>query len=296
MIFREGVFLQEKIPAFPESGEQAQDLRVTEWRMYMKRRARRKERGRRQRKMLVPVAVLIFAAMVGKGVYNTGHFGGIPVSLMGAGSGFSPGAGYPDSLIQLARKNPETEEFVRNYPEKKDGRGRIDISGDLDGGIPLFLQWDERWGYRDYGGDFMALNGCGPTCLSMVCCGITGNTKWNPYRVAVMAEKGGYYVEGSGTAWSLMYDGAAKLGLRAEKVSFDEDSIFRTLRQGKPVICVVGPGDFTTQGHFLVLTGIDDSGKILLHDPNSRKRSGKSWELSELMPQIRDLWAYEAER
>lgn len=255
-----------------------------------------KRRGRRQRRsrLFILVVFLIFASMIGKGIYNTNRFGDASDIFSGGGIGFSSEDGYPDSLIQLAKKNPETVEFVRDYPKMKDNHDKIDISEDLDGGIPLFLQWDERWGYRDYGGDFMALNGCGPTCLSMVCCGLTGEKKWNPYRVAVMAEKSGYYVEGSGSSWSLMYDGAAKLGLRAEKVSFDRDSIVDKLRQGKPIICVVGPGDFTTQGHFLVLTGIDDSGKILLHDPNSRKRSEKSWDLERIMSQIRDLWSYEA--
>lgn len=260
----------------------------------MKRGMKRKRRKRWNR-LLILVVFLIFIGTLGKGIYNTNHYGGGSNLPSGGGIGFSAEDGYPDSLLQLAEKNPETVEFVRNYPKMKDNRDKIDISKDLNGGIPLFLQWDERWGYRDYGGDFMALNGCGPTCLSMVCCGLTGEKKWNPYRVAMMAEKSGYYVEGSGSSWSLMYDGAAQLGLRAENVTFDRDIIVDTLRQGRPIICVVGPGDFTTQGHFLVLTGIDDSGKILLHDPNSRKRSEKAWELDELMPQIRDLWSYETD-
>lgn len=204
---------------------------------------------------------------------------------------FSAGE-YPDSLIQLAERNPETKKFVRDYPKKKDNRDKIDVSRELTGGIPLFLQWDERWGYRQYGNDFMALNGCGPTCLSMVACGLTGKAKWNPYRVARMAQKQGYYVEGQGTSWDLMTSGAELLGLHAEAVDFDESHILDTLQQGKPIICVVGPGDFTTQGHFLVLTGVDASGNIQIHDPNSRKNSEKSWELQRLMSQIKNLWSY----
>lgn len=203
-----------------------------------------------------------------------------------------PEGEYPDSLLRLAERNPETRGFVRNYPKKKGNREKIDVSGELTGDIPLFLQWDERWGYRQYGGDFMALNGCGPTCLAMVDCGLTGKAKWNPYRVARMAQKQGYYVEGQGTSWDLMTSGAQKMGLHAETVPFDESHILDALQQGKPIICVVGPGDFTTQGHFLVLTGVDSSGKIQIHDPNSRKRSEKSWELQRLMSQIKNLWSY----
>ena len=56
-----------------------------------------------------------------------------------------------------------------DYKTKKDDNAAIDVSADVNAGeIPLFLQWDERWGYRSYGGDFLAVTGCGPTALSMV--------------------------------------------------------------------------------------------------------------------------------
>lgn len=199
---------------------------------------------------------------------------------------------YPGSLRELVRNNPETIGFVEHYPEKKDFQGKIDVSDDLKGDIPLFLQWDERWGYRQYGGDFMAVNGCGPTCLSMVWCGLTGKSKWNPYKVAQKAEKEGYYVKGAGTSWELMTNGAEALGLKVENLSLNEKYILDCLKTHHPIICVVGPGDFTTQGHFLVLTGVDEDGKILINDPNSPKRSDKKWELKRLLPQIRNLWAY----
>lgn len=199
---------------------------------------------------------------------------------------------YPDSLRKLARNNPETIDFVKKYPKKKDEQDKIDISEDLTGDVPLFLQWDERWGYRKYGGDYMAVNGCGPTCLSMVCCGLTGKSKWNPYQLAKKAEEEGYYVKGTGTSWDLMTDGASSLGLHVEKLALDEGKIVKTLRQKHPIICSVGPGDFTTQGHFLVLTGVNDKGEITVNDPNSKKRSQKRWKLDRLMSQIRNLWAY----
>ena len=199
---------------------------------------------------------------------------------------------YPDSLRKLAQNNPETIDFVKQYPEKKDRQDKIDVSGDLTGDIPLFLQWDERWGYRKYGGDYMAVNGCGPTCLSMVCCGLTGKSKWNPYQVARQAEQDGYYVKGTGTSWDLMTNGASGLGLQVERLPLDKTKIVNRLNKNHPIICTVGPGDFTTQGHFIVLTAVDKSGKIKLNDPNSIKRSEKKWELDRLMSQIRNLWAY----
>ena len=169
----------------------------------------------------------------------------------------------------------------------------IDISGEVkQGEIPHFLQWDKRWGYETYGSDFLALTGCGPTCLSMVLCGLSGDTQWNPLEVARWAEEQGYYVDGSGSSWELMTTGAESLGLTASEVIFDEDHILSTLEAGTPIICVVGPGDFTTSGHFLVLRGVDGDGNILLNDPNSVVRTEKSWDLQDLIAQIRNLWSY----
>lgn len=200
---------------------------------------------------------------------------------------------YPESLLKLLEKNPETEDFVLNYPKNKDKHVDIDISKEVkQGEIPLFIQWDERWGYETYGDDFLALTGCGPTCLSMVRCGLSGDSTWNPYKTARMAENGGYYVSGAGSSWDLMTQGALELGLTAEEVIFDEEHIKGTLEAGIPIICVVGAGDFTDNGHFLVLTGVDEDGKIILNDPNSRIRSKETWDINQLMSQIKNLWAY----
>lgn len=201
--------------------------------------------------------------------------------------------GYPESLIELLERNPETKQFVLDYEKNKDKHEAIDLSGEVSKGeIPLFLQWDERWGYETYGSDFLAVTGCGPTCLAMVRCGLSGDMEWNPYQVARMAEDSGYYVEGSGSSWELMSLGAQQLGLTVNSVAFDADHIIAELEAGNPIICVVGPGDFTTTGHFIVLSGIDQDGKIIVNDPNSKKNSEKSWDVETLMSQTRNLWSY----
>lgn len=200
---------------------------------------------------------------------------------------------YPEGLKRLLESNPEARSFVMDYPSKKDSHPVIDLSGEVTKGtIPLFLQWDERWGYETYGDGLLALTGCGPTCLSMVRCGLSGDTDWDPWQVAQMAQRQGYYEPGAGSSWTLMSEGAESIGLLATEVIFDEEHIRAALAEGSPIICSMGPGDFTTAGHFIVLTGTDDDGKIKVCDPNSRKRSEKTWELSDLMAQMKNLWAY----
>lgn len=201
--------------------------------------------------------------------------------------------GCPESLLELLEKNPEARDFVLGYEKNKDKEWNRDVSGEVSKGeIPLFLQWDERWGYETYGDDFLAVTGCGPTCLSMVVCGLTGETNWNPYEVAQWAEDQGFYVSGSGSSWELMTTGAETLGLAAKELVFDEMHIREALEDGRPIICAMRPGDFTTGGHFIVLTGVDEKGDICLHDPNSPMRSEEHWELDRLMRQMKNLWAY----
>lgn len=200
---------------------------------------------------------------------------------------------YPESLVELAKRNPEALQFVLDYPEKKDVHAPIDLSAEVvEGEFPLFLQWDERWGYETYGDDFLAVTGCGPTCLSMVYCGLTGDTQWNPYNIACMAQEQGYYVSGSGSSWSMMTELASELGLGVSEVVFDEYHIRETLEEGHPIICIMGPGDFTTAGHFIVLVGIAEDGSIVVNDPNSKINSEKTWDLETLMSQTRNLWGY----
>ena len=198
-----------------------------------------------------------------------------------------------DTLRELVENNPETVDFVRNYQEKKDAPPAEDIGEVTAGVIPRLLQWDERWGYQIYGDNMIAVNGCGPTVISMVAAGLTGDNTITPYRVAKFAEENGYYEGEAGTSWSLMTEGAQQFGIYGEEMGLDENGIFSALESGNPIICSMRPGDFTTTGHFIVLVGTED-GRIRVNDPNSVKRSEKLWDYETLYPQINNLWVYTA--
>lgn len=165
-------------------------------------------------------------------------------------------ADYPDALVQLYARNPDARDFVRDYPKKKDLTPTIDLSN-LSGSktVPLLLQWDERWGYREYNESIIGLAGCGPTCLSMATIYLTGDTTKDPLWMCRFAEQNQFNVPGSGSKWALISEGGRMLGLDVTQISLDKDRIYRNLDVGNPIIVVVGPGDFTTDGHFLVLTG-----------------------------------------
>lgn len=199
----------------------------------------------------------------------------------------------PEALEVFAEKYPEAAGFVSDYPAHYRDRPSKDVSGEVKKGVvPLFIQWDERWGYEDYGGNYLAVNGCGPTCLSMVVCGLTGETDANPYAVACYSEQQGYYTPGSGTSWSLMTQGAAHYGLDAERVTLSADAIADTLARGRVIIASMKPGDFTYTGHFIVLTGLDGDGRVRVNDSNSRINSAKSWDAQTLVDQMKGAWSY----
>ena len=196
-----------------------------------------------------------------------------------------------DTLRQLVKNNPETIDFVRDYQTKKDVPPAENIGEVTAGVIPHLLQWDERWGYQIYGDNMIAVNGCGPTVISMVASGLTGDNTITPYRVAKFAEQNGYYEGDAGTSWALMTEGAAQFGVYGEEMGLSEEAVFSSLENGNPIICSMSPGDFTTTGHFIVLVGIED-GKIRVNDPNSVKRSEKLWDYETLEYQIKNLWAF----
>ena len=199
---------------------------------------------------------------------------------------------YPQEMIDLYEKNPETKDFVLEYPMKKDTVQEINLgeyaSADE---VPLLMQWDQRWGYKEYAGAPMGLSGCGPTCLSMVTIYLTGDTSKNPVWMADFATEHGYAVDGVGSDWSLMSRGGMELGLDVTEIPADRERVENNLSVGNPIIAIMGPGDFTSDGHFIVLTGMED-GKWTVNDPNSRKNSEKDWDPDTVLGQARDLWVF----
>ena len=89
-----------------------------------------------------------------------------------------------------------------------------------------------------------------------------------------------------------MSQGAGQLGLKWQEVDWSTSAIVAQLQAGHPIICSMGPGDFTDQGHFIVLSGITADGMIQVNDPNSRINSEKEWSADVLLPQIKGMWAY----
>lgn len=197
---------------------------------------------------------------------------------------------WPQEMLDAVERNPELGPFVLNYPLKKDEEPVIDLSSCRNSDtVPLLFQWDERWGYSEYSGGMMGFTGCGPTCLSMVSLYLRHDPSFTPRYVAEFSQSHGYSAPGSGSKWALISEGGKELGLNVKELPLDRNLVFRNLEEGNPIICVMGPGDFTTTGHFIVLTGCED-GKIQINDPNSQIRSDRLWDFDQIQDQIKNLW------
>lgn len=116
--------------------------------------------------------------------------------------------------------------------------------------------------YGKYGS--VASHGCGITCLAMVATYLT-DTEYLPDD---LAEQFGNYNTAKGSYWILFEDSAEVLSLDFQERTYDWDKVMNALENNQVVIALQGKGLFTGGGHFIVLAGLTENGKIIVFDPN----------------------------
>ncbi|WP_147272922.1 C39 family peptidase [Gordonibacter sp. 28C] len=196
-------------------------------------------------------------------------------------------------LLKLAASEPEAVPFVRAFPERYPADAGEASGGErTQGGAPLLFQWDQRWGYTVYSSTTFALTGCCPTSLSMVYQSLTGKSDLSPYDLGVRAREGGYETQFDGTDATFLLNEAPSLGLSCAQIDVNADALAAALAGGGLVICNVGPGDFTSAGHFFVIAGLNDDGSLVVNDPYSAERSAKGWDVGQVLGQTQALYAY----
>lgn len=203
-------------------------------------------------------------------------------------------AAMPDVLLQHLAVNSELKDFTLSYPAKInivfDGQFDLDVD---EGEVPLFLQYDDRWGYADYSEDIIALRGAGPTALSMAYTYLMADGSKNPIKIADYATEMGYLDENGKTHWSLMTTGAEAIGLKSTEIDTNKDDMIEALEEGNVLICKVKSGDFTTEESFILIHDYK-RGFFYLHDPASKARSEVEWDFKRLRGQIEKIAILEA--
>lgn len=136
-------------------------------------------------------------------------------------------------------------EIVEKYPE-----------------VPLYLQTDYYTvRYGQYG--TVATSGCGITCLAMVATYLLDEE----YLPDEFARRYAMYSVKGGSDWTLFKTSSEELGLPMEMSVKWEDAL-AALENGQVVITQANPDSiFTDVGHFIVLTGVNEEGRIWVNDP-----------------------------
>ena len=208
---------------------------------------------------------------------------------------------FTDQQIQLCKElmSDEYYAFWSNFVSTSLGYDSTDWSGvitidpnytpSMSGNvmkIPAIYQFDYKKVVCTINGKgkSASTSGCGATSMCMVIHYLTGNTEPTPYSLFKWAYDNGYY-SGSGLGHEAVSALGKLCGVEGKWIGKNGSKIVEALKSGHPVIAHMGPGIFTRQGHYIVLKGVTDDGKILVNDPNSKSRTGKAYPLSTILNQ-----------
>lgn len=206
-------------------------------------------------------------------------------------------------ILKLAADEPAAIPYVREFPAKYPAADAVadkDLAMDVASpssavpttSIPHLYQWDRRWAYTIFSSASFGLTGCGPTSLAMVYQGLNRTVDRTPHDMAVLAEERGYMSEFNGTDSSFFIDMAPELGLSCWDAYPDEATIRDELKQGHVIVANLGPGFFTTNGHFFVLAGLDGDDQVIVNDPYSVARSSQTWDIDFIASETMAMFVF----
>lgn len=145
------------------------------------------------------------------------------------------------------------------------------------------------WNQGDYGKYYLSKDprnvystgtiqnsGCGPTAVAIVVSsmyqkGINPIETTSKVCSRGSCSRAGTYIETLAETIKKDYN------LKVSRVN-NGQQILNALGSGKSlVIALMGPGTFTSGGHYIVLTGTNSKGQVSVADPGSRERTKKKW-------------------
>lgn len=200
-------------------------------------------------------------------------------------------------MLELEEVHYLSEAYGQDLFNGSDGIFEGEIIGQLPAigmKIPLYYQYQEPWRNIKYGDGTIATSGCSLTCIAMVF-NYVNSLSLTPDQVAAWAGTT-YHVKGAGASWSIFPAAAKKWGVRCTGLGKNMNSVVTALSEGKPVIASMDKGTFTKGGHFIVLRGITEDGKILVNDPNdnaNKQHFYKSFDVGLIKREAKQFWSFE---
>lgn len=194
-------------------------------------------------------------------------------------------------IVELAMREPEAIEFVRNYPESE--KTASTWSADASKGVPQIYNWDSRWGGFEYAGLPLAVSGSGPTSLAMAYAGLTGKTDKSPADIAALATTDNLATGDSFMSGELFEREAKTLGLTVTKLDQSTSMVVDAVKEKNVVICLVEAGVVTDQPHWVVIANVhEEDGSVDVFDPTSSRVTSQRWDASTIVVAAQEIYSF----
>lgn len=156
-----------------------------------------------------------------------------------------------------------------------------------------YKQGDSRWGKKMYSNhndksQTMANSGCGPTACADVVATLKDKSV-TPWTLAQLAMEWGDRTRNSGTSWDFFKHVAKHYGFIKFVQSSSLDALKACLDAGGYVVCSMGPGYWTSGGHFICAWKYDNT-YIYCNDPASSTR--KKQKITDFMKQRKQFFCF----
>lgn len=153
-----------------------------------------------------------------------------------------------------------------------------------------YKQNDSKWGSLPYAVDgeksTIKSAGCGPTAMADVLASIV-DPYIDPVTCASWARMHGYKAYKAGTYHSYIPAQAAEYGVSCRQIA--KTQARTELLNGNWLIAVMGPGIWTSSGHYIVAYGYKDD-MVYINDPASTKASRACNKWTTFLEQAKKIW------
>lgn len=149
----------------------------------------------------------------------------------------------------------------------------------LTGGVGKVYYWNQQdFDAYDYGHGCGTIKdcGCGPTSVAIIASTFLQRSISPVETTEKVCSLKGCSSSGSNNA-ALGNTLTQIYGIKTVSTNNNQDVINALGTGNALVIALMGPGLFTTGGHYIVLTGVDSNGKVSVADPWSRKLTEQKW-------------------
>jgi len=161
-----------------------------------------------------------------------------------------------------------------------------------------YNQCDSRWkntmySDRNSASHTICTSGCGPTAMAMVVATLKDRAI-TPEEPAAYAVAHNMKDDDVGTYWSFFCSYAKTIGLGCEQVDCSNSKISyikSKINGGSLGVAVMGPGQWTSAGHFIAVNSFDGD-YVWAHDPNYKTGKEAKQKTSQFLNECNQFWIF----